>query len=65
MTGNQYQHGRAWRKSTFSSDKECVEIGHGPAGIAVRDSKNPGGPVLAGSLQIQMMLHLVASGRIG
>jgi hypothetical protein len=38
-----------WRKSTYSgSGNNCVEVhtSH-PAGVAVRDSKNPYGPVLA------------------
>ncbi|AVH58995.1 MULTISPECIES: DUF397 domain-containing protein [Streptomyces] len=40
----------AWRKSTYSGDQggECVEIAEAPcATIAVRDSKNPAGPMLA------------------
>ncbi|MXM62707.1 DUF397 domain-containing protein [Streptomyces sp. HUCO-GS316] len=40
----------AWRKSTYSSDQggECVEIAELPgATVAVRDSKNPAGPMLA------------------
>ncbi len=38
----------AWRKSTYSSqDGNCVEIAANLPGIvAVRDSKNPPGPVL-------------------
>lgn len=37
-----------WRKSSYSGDQggECVEIAETPATIAVRDSKNPAGPVL-------------------
>lgn len=38
-----------WRKSSYSSDQggECVEIAEAPAAtVAVRDSKNPTGPVL-------------------
>ncbi|MEV8548425.1 DUF397 domain-containing protein [Streptomyces glaucescens] len=37
-----------WRKSSYSSDQggECIEIAELPAFVAVRDSKNPGGPVL-------------------
>ncbi|MEV1081352.1 DUF397 domain-containing protein [Streptomyces sp. NPDC050211] len=39
----------AWRKSTHSSDQggDCVEIAEAPCStIAVRDSKNPAGPML-------------------
>jgi hypothetical protein len=35
-----------WQKSSYSGyNGECVEVAMG-AGIAVRDSKNPAGPVL-------------------
>ncbi|MGW1780406.1 DUF397 domain-containing protein [Streptomyces sp. NPDC002143] len=38
----------AWRKSSHSGDQggDCVEIAETPATVAVRDSKNPAGPVL-------------------
>lgn len=38
----------SWRKSSRSSGSEgqCVEIAAADGNIAVRDSKNPGGPVL-------------------
>ncbi|MGK5558344.1 DUF397 domain-containing protein [Actinomadura kijaniata] len=38
-----------WRKSSHSgaSGGECVEVAAFSSTIAVRDSKNPGGPVLA------------------
>lgn len=37
-----------WRKSSRSgSDTNCVEIAELPQTIAVRDSKDPAGPVLA------------------
>ncbi|MEV0218114.1 DUF397 domain-containing protein [Streptomyces sp. NPDC050704] len=39
----------AWRKSTYSSDQggECLEVAETPsATIAVRDSKEPAGPIL-------------------
>ena len=41
-------HGLVWQKSTHSNNGgSCVEVaGTGPA-IAVRDSKNAGGPALA------------------
>ncbi|MFF4797153.1 DUF397 domain-containing protein [Streptomyces sp. NPDC001351] len=38
-----------WRKSSYSSDQggDCVEVAESPrATIAIRDSKNPAGPVL-------------------
>lgn len=38
----------AWCKSSYSGGDEphCVELARLPDGIAVRDSKDPGGPVL-------------------
>jgi hypothetical protein len=37
----------AWRTSSHSNDEGmCVEVGVGPAVVAVRDSKDPGGPML-------------------
>jgi hypothetical protein len=38
----------AWQKSSYSSDQggDCVEIAETHATVAVRDSKNPVGPVL-------------------
>ena len=37
-----------WRKSSFSgTNADCVEVAHAPELAAVRDSKNPTGPVLA------------------
>ncbi|MFC6061885.1 DUF397 domain-containing protein [Streptomyces ochraceiscleroticus] len=37
-----------WRKSSYSGDTggDCVEIAEVSALIAIRDSKNPDGPVL-------------------
>ncbi len=38
-----------WRKSSFSGgdNNNCVELAHTDRGGAIRDSKNPTGPVLA------------------
>lgn len=38
-----------WRKSSYSGSQggECVEVAELGAGVAVRDSKDPQGPVLA------------------
>ncbi|MGW2408108.1 DUF397 domain-containing protein [Streptomyces sp. NPDC001739] len=41
--------GTAWRKSSYSDggDDNCIEVADGfPGTVPVRDSKNPGGPVL-------------------
>ena len=36
-----------WRKSSYSSGggNQCVEVAVMPSAIAIRDSKNPAGPV--------------------
>jgi hypothetical protein len=42
--------GAAWRKSSYSSGNggQCVEVAQNlPGAVAVRDSKDPEGPVLA------------------
>ncbi|MEV5909401.1 DUF397 domain-containing protein [Streptomyces chartreusis] len=38
-----------WRKSSYSGDQggDCVEVGELRTSIAVRDSKNTAGPILA------------------
>jgi Domain of unknown function (DUF397) len=37
-----------WRKSSFSGNgADCVEVALWPVGVAVRDSKQPSGPILA------------------
>jgi len=38
-----------WRKSSYSGDQggNCLEVAEAPcASIAIRDSKNPAGPIL-------------------
>lgn len=38
----------AWRTSSYSSSQgNCVEVAMAPEAVAVRDSKNTAGPVLA------------------
>ena len=41
--------GAVWRKSSRSGDNAgaCVEVGTAGAAVAVRDSKDPDGPLLA------------------
>ena len=37
-----------WRKSSYSSGNgDCVEVAATSVGVLLRDSKNPGGPILA------------------
>lgn len=36
----------AWRKSTFTHPDNCVEVAWPVDRVAMRDSKNPGGPML-------------------
>jgi Domain of unknown function (DUF397) len=39
--------GAVWRKSTRSNAQaNCVEVAETPDAVSVRDSKDPGGPVL-------------------
>lgn len=39
--------GRAWRKATYSNAFDnCVEVAVVPAGLGIRDSKNPDQPFL-------------------
>ena len=46
---------QTWRKSSYSgNENNCVELAVGQTTVGVRDSKQPGGPVLtfaAGSFQ--------------
>lgn len=39
--------GAVWRKASYSGDTggNCVEVAAQPCRVAVRDSKDPGGPV--------------------
>jgi len=41
--------GAIWRKSSYSGANggNCVEVAAASRAVAVRDSKDPGGPVLA------------------
>ncbi|MFD5832692.1 DUF397 domain-containing protein [Streptomyces collinus] len=48
MASNAIPTGILWRKSSYSGDQggSCVEVAEAPATIAIRDSKNPAGPML-------------------
>jgi hypothetical protein len=37
---------RAWRRSSFCGNDNCIEVMLTGTGVAVRDSKDPSGPVL-------------------
>ncbi|MEU6294722.1 DUF397 domain-containing protein [Streptomyces erythrochromogenes] len=37
--------GAAWRTASYSANGDCVEVAARPCRVAVRDSKNPDGPV--------------------
>lgn len=52
-----------WRKSSRSAGNggECVELAHSLD--ALRDSKNPGGPVLRGD--IAMLVAALKANRVG
>lgn len=39
-------NGMTWRKSSYSSNGNCVEAAKTAGGVVVRDSKVPGGPRL-------------------
>ncbi|MFH9420774.1 DUF397 domain-containing protein [Streptomyces sp. NPDC017529] len=57
-----------WRKSSYSSaDRECVEVAtNHPHTIAIRDSKNPTGPILRLSPDAWVSFQTaVAGGRFG
>jgi hypothetical protein len=50
-----------WRKSSYSGNEaNCVELN--PSLDAVRDSKNPAGPVLRAS-EVRSLVHAAKSGR--
>ncbi|MGW6736346.1 DUF397 domain-containing protein [Streptomyces sp. NPDC055013] len=49
MASNVIPAGTPWRRSSYSSDQggQCVEIAATPhTTIAIRDSKNPAGPIV-------------------
>ncbi len=62
---NCVQVAAVWRKSRYSNGQaECVEVAGNQPGIAVRDSKDPGGPVLAfGRGQWRAFAAAVKAGR--
>ncbi len=57
-----------WRKSSYSSSQgdNCVEVAAVPNGAAVRDSKDPHGPVLRFSAgEWRAFIRDVKAGRLG
>ncbi|MGW8551980.1 DUF397 domain-containing protein [Streptomyces tubercidicus] len=49
--GNCVEVAYDWNKSSYSSDEggDCLEVATCPHAIHIRDSKNPGGPILTTS----------------
>ena len=58
---------RAWRKSSYSNPSgNCVEAAELSDGVALRDSRSPGGPALAfTSAAWGTFLHRVSTGSLG
>jgi uncharacterized protein DUF397 len=57
-----------WRKSSYTSSNggTCVEVGVGPQGVAVRDSKDPDGAALVFSMaEWDVFIGHLKGGRIG
>lgn len=52
-----------WRKSSHSDvNGDCPELAAVPGGVAVRDSKDPGGPVLVlGHAQFRSLIARIAT----
>ncbi|MCP2169089.1 DUF397 domain-containing protein [Goodfellowiella coeruleoviolacea] len=55
-----------FKTSSYSEGNgECVALGWSAVAFAVRDSKNPAGPVLAfGQGELARFLHAVKAGRL-
>jgi hypothetical protein len=62
---DQYQHA-AWRKSSYSQGAtQCVEAGAIGGKTAIRDSRDPGGPVLLlGSTQMRALVRAIRTGQL-
>jgi Domain of unknown function (DUF397) len=55
-----------WTKSTHSGQGNCIEVAPLHDGVAVRDSKNPTGPVLRFSGDAwQAFVKDIKDGRVG
>jgi hypothetical protein len=55
-----------WTKSTHSGQGNCIEVAPLRDGVAVRDSKNPTGPVLRFSADAwQAFVNDIKDGRVG
>jgi hypothetical protein len=56
-----------WRKTSYSAGQgNCVEVAPLRDGVAVRDSKNPSGPVLRfGTDAWQAFVSNIKAGRLG
>ena len=54
---------QAWRKSSYSERKYCVELAQAPGLVGIRDSKNPGSSVTVTNNQWRAFLGAVKSDR--
>ena len=50
---------QAWRKSSYSERKYCVEVARAPGVVGVRDSKAPGRSVTGTASQWRAFLEAV------
>jgi hypothetical protein len=54
-----------WRTSSRSGGENCVEASFGEARAGVRDSKNPGGPLIATSpAAFSSFIHTLRADRL-
>lgn len=54
---------RTWRKSSYSTNLDCVEVAPSPETTAIRDSKDPHGPHLV--VPAQQWQHFLSAIRDG
>jgi hypothetical protein len=65
-TASSYGHNfLTWRRSTFSGGTNCVEVATAEGAVYIRDSKSPGGQILATSLSSwQVLMNSIRAGEL-